>query len=169
MGVPGRWTGPSDSSGPSRSGRFYRRHRRSRSTKIGDIGTLSSKDALSIESLATIPDADLLSGAPRPLRRDLTLGRRVIQAEKVADAAKGGLDSGPPRPRVRPHGVAHDCPRDGTPAFGCSSCYAHLAQGHARRRAHRGRARVRRYDRALARHERRVAAADTAAYELGLS
>jgi hypothetical protein len=22
--------------------------------------------------------------------------------------------------------VAHDCPRDGTPAFGCSSCYAHL-------------------------------------------
>jgi hypothetical protein len=22
--------------------------------------------------------------------------------------------------------VAHDCPRDGTPAFGCTSCYAHL-------------------------------------------
>jgi hypothetical protein len=22
--------------------------------------------------------------------------------------------------------VAHDCPRDGTPAFGCSSCYGHL-------------------------------------------
>ncbi len=22
--------------------------------------------------------------------------------------------------------MAHDCPRDGTPAFGCSSCYAHL-------------------------------------------
>jgi hypothetical protein len=22
--------------------------------------------------------------------------------------------------------VAHDCPRDGTPAFGCSACYGHL-------------------------------------------
>jgi hypothetical protein len=22
--------------------------------------------------------------------------------------------------------VAHDCPHDGTPAFGCSSCYTHL-------------------------------------------
>lgn len=22
--------------------------------------------------------------------------------------------------------MAHDCPRDGTPAFGCSQCYAHL-------------------------------------------
>jgi hypothetical protein len=22
--------------------------------------------------------------------------------------------------------VAHECPRDGTPAFGCSSCYGHL-------------------------------------------
>jgi hypothetical protein len=22
--------------------------------------------------------------------------------------------------------VAHGCPRDGTPAFGCSQCYAHL-------------------------------------------
>ena len=22
--------------------------------------------------------------------------------------------------------MAHDCPHDGTPAFGCSSCYAHL-------------------------------------------
>ena len=22
--------------------------------------------------------------------------------------------------------MAHECPRDGTPAFGCSSCYGHL-------------------------------------------
>ena len=22
--------------------------------------------------------------------------------------------------------MAHDCPRDGTPAFGCSACYGHL-------------------------------------------
>jgi hypothetical protein len=44
------------------------------------------------------PDADLLSGAPRPSYVATSARRRVHSAGKVADAASGGLDLGPPDP-----------------------------------------------------------------------
>jgi hypothetical protein len=54
-------------------------------------------EASDVLALTLVPDADLLSGAPRssvvtPARR------RVHSAAKVASAAPGGLDSGPSDP-----------------------------------------------------------------------
>jgi hypothetical protein len=63
--------------------------------EVGEVGSLSGDE---LDQVLATPGAGLLSGAPRPSYVATSARRRVHSAGKVADAAPGGLDLGPPDP-----------------------------------------------------------------------